>query len=46
MMGLLYLNKGDVAELLDMPGALSVVEEAFLERGMDRVQTYQGCPLA
>jgi len=38
MMELLYLNEGDVTELLDMPGALSVVEEAFLEHGMGRVQ--------
>jgi len=37
-MELLYLNEGDVTELLDMPGALSVVEDAFLEHGMDRVQ--------
>lgn len=38
MMEILYLNEGDVTELLDMPGALSVVEEAFLEHGMGRVQ--------
>ena len=38
MMELLYLNEGDVTELLDMPGALSVVEEAFLEHGMGRMQ--------
>ena len=38
MMELLYLDEGDVTGLLDMPGALSVVEEAFLEHGMGRVQ--------
>ncbi|MEA3283261.1 MAG: alanine dehydrogenase [Euryarchaeota archaeon] len=37
-MELLYLNEGDVTELLDMQGALSVVEEAFLEHGMGRTQ--------
>ena len=37
-MELLYLNEGDVTKLLDMPGAISVVEEAFLEHGMGRVQ--------
>jgi len=37
-MELLYLNEGDVTELLDMPGAISVVEDAFLEHGMGRVQ--------
>ena len=38
MMELLFLNEGDVTELLDMPGALSVVEDAFLEHGMDNAQ--------
>ncbi len=38
MMELLFLNEGDVTELLDMPGALSVVEAAFLEHGMGRTQ--------
>ncbi|KAF5417575.1 MAG: Alanine dehydrogenase [Candidatus Methanogaster sp.] len=38
MMELLYLNESDVTKLLDMPGALSVVEEAFLEHGMGRAQ--------
>jgi alanine dehydrogenase len=38
MMELLYLNEGDVTKLLDMPGAISVVEEAFLEHGMGRTQ--------
>ena len=37
-MELLYLTANDVTKLLDMPGALSVVEEAFREHGMERVQ--------
>ena len=37
-MELLYLTADDVTELLDMSGALSVVEEAFREHGMERVQ--------
>nr|QNO47418.1 alanine dehydrogenase [Methanosarcinales archaeon ANME-2c ERB4] len=37
-MELLYLTADDVTELLDMPGALSVVEEAFREHGMEQVQ--------
>ena len=38
MMEILYLNEDDVKELLDMRGALRVVEEAFREHGMKRVQ--------
>ncbi|MEA1945403.1 MAG: ornithine cyclodeaminase family protein, partial [Euryarchaeota archaeon] len=37
-MEILYLNEDDVKELLDMRGALKVVEEAFREHGMKRVQ--------
>ncbi|MEA1905779.1 MAG: alanine dehydrogenase [Euryarchaeota archaeon] len=37
-MELLYLTADDVRELLDMPGALSVVEEAFREHGIEQVQ--------
>jgi len=38
MMEILYLNEDDVKELLEMRGALRVVEEAFREHGMKRVQ--------
>ena len=37
-MELLYLNEGNVKELLDMKAALGVVEDAFREHGMGRVQ--------
>ncbi len=37
-MELLYLNEGNVKELLDMKAALGVVEDAFREHGMRRVQ--------
>jgi alanine dehydrogenase len=37
-MELLYLTEDDVRELLDMRSALGVVEDAFREHGMERVQ--------
>ena len=37
-MELLYLTADDVRELLDMRGALEVIEGAFMEHGMERVQ--------
>ncbi len=37
-MELLYLDEGNVKELLDMKAALGVVEDAFREHGMGRVQ--------
>ena len=37
-MELLYLTADDVTKLLDMPGALSIVESAFKEHGMEQVQ--------
>ncbi len=38
MMKVLWLNKDDVEGLLDIKGALEVVEAAFREHGMGRVQ--------
>ncbi len=37
-MELLYLTEDDVRELLDLRSALGVVEDAFREHGMERVQ--------
>ena len=37
-MELLYLTADDVTKLLNMPGALSIVESAFKEHGMEQVQ--------